>query len=96
MASISMNQRRDNDSVLANVRLLKDGNPVMSVRNQDDRSTGDLRSFEFPIPFYYDEVVSSTDEITFSFQGNCGKTTNSGRVDFNTSRSTLVIMEIKQ
>lgn len=96
MAAISMNQRRDNDSVLARVQLLKDGSSVMSVINQDDRSTANIRSFEFPIPFYYDEVVSSTDELTFTFQGNCGKTTNAGRVDFNTSRSTLVIMEIKQ
>ena len=96
MASISMNQRRDNDSVQARVQLLKNGSSVMSLTNQDDRSTGDVRNFEFPIPFYYDEVIGSTDELAFTFQGNCGKTSNSGRVDFNRARSTLVIMEVKQ
>ena len=96
MASISMNQRRDNDSVQARVQLLKNGSSVMSLTNQDDRSTGDVRNFEFPIPFYYDEVIGSTDELAFTFQGNCGKTSNSGRVDFNRDRSTLVIMEVKQ
>ena len=96
MASISMNQRRDNDSVQARVQLLKNGSSVMSLEHHDDRSTGDVRTFEFPIPFYYDEVISSEDELTFTFQGNCVKTSNSGRVDFNRARSTLVIMEVKQ
>ena len=96
MTSISMNQRRDNDSVQARVQLLKNGSSVMSLEHHDDRSTGDVRTFEFPIPFYYDEVISSTDELTFTFQGNCVKTSNSGRVDFNRARSTLVIMEVKQ
>jgi len=97
IASIHMNQRRDNDSVAAGLQLLRGVTVLNTTRIADDRSAGNVRQFEFNVPFAYDDAPAVTTALTYSFQGNCQKITNAGRVDFQVggNRSTLILMEVR-
>jgi len=98
MASIHQDQFRNNDSVQARLRLQGNGTEKSTLLIADDRSTGDIRDYTFPVPYYFVETISSTDEITYNFQGKSEKTSNDGLLEFNQggSFSTVVVMEIKQ
>ena len=98
MASIDVNQRRDNDSVRGEVALFKNNSVFYEMSMEDDRSTADIRRFNFSHSMFFEELPNTTDEIKYSFKGRCRDTSFSGRIDFQKfgKRSTVVIMEVKQ